>query len=250
MILSDKRIIDGVESGDITISDFDIKRINPASYDVLLGKQIAMYLPKCNDKYKLATDYLLKFLNKTKGHLTLNNKQSFNGCLTVHSLVETFYKNQPFGQFCEFIHFLQQFIIIDPLYKNTYDAFTFDIPKEGFVVRKNHFYLYSIKETIGSKIYASEIKNKSSLARLSLLIHFVASWIDPGFVGKITLEVSSWFDIILRPGMKIGQIIFHTVSEIRERYDEKIGSKYMNQEGVQPSKYSENYGKEGLGINQ
>ena len=50
MILGDKKIIQEVENGNITISEFDKARINPASYDVLLGDEIAMYLPNLNLK--------------------------------------------------------------------------------------------------------------------------------------------------------------------------------------------------------
>lgn len=176
MILSDSRILEGLENGDIFISGFNKQRLNPASYDVTL-----------NNKFKIYTDDILD-------------------CKKKNNVVE------------------------------------FEIPEEGYVLQPNEFYLYSTNETIGSKKYASEIKNKSSLARLGLIIHYVASWIDPGFVGTITLEMSVQKPLRIYPNMKIGQLIFHEiVGTILEGYDKKQGSKYMNQSGVTESKYQENF---------
>ncbi len=170
MVLSDSKILKGLENGNITISGFDIKRLNPTSYDVTL-----------HNKFKIYKDPILD----CKGY-------------------------------------------------NPVEEFT--IPEEGFTLQPGEFYLYSTNEIIGSKVYSSEIKNKSSLARLGLIIHYVASWIDVGFVGNITLEMSVQKPLIIYPNMKIGQLIFHTIDgHVLESYDEKPGSKYMNQTGVQES---------------
>lgn len=210
MILSDKKIRQEVEQGNITISDFDTKRLNPNSYDVLLSDEIGMYLPTCYD-----TEVLVETLDKLR--------------------------EQDFNLFYDFIHSIQSKILVNPFDNRTIKIYKFKIPEKGFVIKPQHFYLYSIKETVGSKLYASEIKNKSSLARLSLLIHFVASWIDVGFEGNITLEMTSFVEILLRPDMKIGQLVFHESTEVETSYDKKEGSKYMNQKGVQESKYYKNY---------
>lgn len=238
MILSDKRIKEGIENGDIIISDFDKARINPASYDVLLGDEIAMYLPKM-DIEKMRRSHIESepdwIPDSIPWEITNKLLQKSN---TVTEFLDNI-REESFEVFYEFIHNIQEDIIIDPL--NKPEVYKFKIPNEGFRVKPNFFYLYTTKEVIGSKIYASEIKNKSSLARLGILPHMVSSWIDPGFVGNITLEVACWIPVILRADMKIGQLIFHETTEVEQTYDKKPGSKYMNQSGVQESKYQENY---------
>ena len=176
MVLSDSKILEGIESGDITISGFDISRLNPTSYDVTLDSRFKVYKERVLD---------CKKYNQTE---------------------------------------------------------EFEIPEEGYVLQPNEFYLYSTNEIIGSTKYSSEIKNKSSLARLGLIIHYVASWIDINFIGNITLEMSVQKPLRIYPNMKIGQIIFHTIhGEVLEGYDKKAGSKYMNQSGVTESKMHLNF---------
>lgn len=85
---------------------------------------------------------------------------------------------------------------------------------------------------------------KSSLARLGLLTHVTAGFIDPGFRGFITLELLNvaLSPILLRPGMAIGQISFEMLDVPAERPygSEGLGSKYQDQEGPTVSKYDEN----------
>ena len=118
----------------------------------------------------------------------------------------------------------------------------FQITEEGYTLYPGMFYLYSTNEIIGSKKYSSEIKNKSSLARLGLMIHYVASWIDVGFVGNITLEMSVQVPLKIYPNMKIGQLIFHEIrGTVLEPYNIKPESKYMNQTGVTASLMHNNF---------
>lgn len=87
----------------------------------------------------------------------------------------------------------------------------------------------------------ARVEGKSSLARLGLLIHQTAGFIDPGFKGHITLEISFVFPghISLYPGMLIGQIAFQFLdtSALRPYGSESQNSKYQNQQGPQPSRY-------------
>ena len=87
--------------------------------------------------------------------------------------------------------------------------------------------------------------HNSSLGRLGLLIHSTAGFIDPGWDGHVTLELSNVANlpITIYPGMKIGQISFVQLSEPAERpYGSKgIGSKYQGQRGPTPSRYWQNF---------
>jgi dCTP deaminase len=89
------------------------------------------------------------------------------------------------------------------------------------------------------------LDGKSSLGRLGLVIHSTAGFIDAGWDGHITLELSNVANlpITLYPGMKIGQISFFEMTTPADRpYGSSgLGSKYRGQRGPTPSRYSENF---------
>ena len=89
------------------------------------------------------------------------------------------------------------------------------------------------------------LEGKSSLGRLGLLIHSTAGFVDPGFRGHLTLELSNVANlpITLYPGMKIGQIsLFQLSSPAAHPYGSgKLSSKYLDQVGPTPSRYWENF---------
>lgn len=91
---------------------------------------------------------------------------------------------------------------------------------------------------IGAKI-AARVEGKSTLGRLGLIVHSTAGFVDPGFRGNITLEMTNinTRPIILRAGMKICQIAFYPMDATVERPygHEKLGSHYHNQSGVTPA---------------
>ena len=91
----------------------------------------------------------------------------------------------------------------------------------------------------------ARLEGKSSLGRLGLLIHSTAGFVDAGFDGQITLELSNVANlpITLYPGMKIGQISFMRMTTPADNpYGSgALGSKYQGQEGPRPSRYWENY---------
>jgi dCTP deaminase len=104
-------------------------------------------------------------------------------------------------------------------------------------------YLYACNERIGVKNnIRAKVEGKSSLGRLGLFIHVTAGFIDTGFEGSLVLELVATRRVVVYPNMKICQIEFARVEgEILETYDQKAGSKYHGQTGVQESKYHENY---------
>ncbi len=82
--------------------------------------------------------------------------------------------------------------------------------------------------------------HNSSLGRLGLLTHSTAGFIDPGFSGHVTLELSNVANlpIMLHPGMKIGQICVLQLSSPAEHpYGSSVyGSRYQDQRGPTPSR--------------
>jgi len=114
-------------------------------------------------------------------------------------------------------------------------------PDEPFILHPGEFVLGSTYEicTLPDDI-AGRLEGKSSLGRLGLLTHSTAGFIDPGFSGHVTLELSNvaTLPIKLWPGMKIGQLcLFRLSSPAEHPYGSAAtGSRYQGQRGPTPSR--------------
>ena len=112
---------------------------------------------------------------------------------------------------------------------------------EEFILHPGEFVLASTYEVITlPDDVAGRLEGKSSLGRLGLLTHSTAGFIDPGFSGHITLELSNVANLPVKlyPGMKIGQLcLFRLSSPAENPYGSaKYGSRYQNQRGPTASK--------------
>ncbi|WP_035799548.1 dCTP deaminase [Kitasatospora mediocidica] len=112
---------------------------------------------------------------------------------------------------------------------------------EAFILHPGEFVLASTFEVISlPDDVASRLEGKSSLGRLGLLTHSTAGFIDPGFSGHVTLELSNvaTLPIKLYPGMKIGQLcLFRLSSPSEHPYgSERYGSRYQGQRGPTASR--------------
>ncbi|MEU7811482.1 dCTP deaminase [Pseudonocardia sp. NPDC049154] len=119
---------------------------------------------------------------------------------------------------------------------------------DNFVLHPGEFVLGSTFEQVGlPDDLAGRLEGKSSLGRLGLLTHSTAGFIDPGFTGHITLELSNVANlpITLWPGMKIGQLCLFRLSSPAERPygSEGVGSRYQGQRGPTPSRAWKNFHK-------
>ena len=119
-------------------------------------------------------------------------------------------------------------------------------PDEPFILHPGEFALGATLERV--KIpndLVARLEGKSSLGRLGLLIHSTAGFVDAGWDGYLTLELSNIANlpITLYPGMKIGQISFFQMTTAAENpYGSGVlGSKYRGQRGPTPSRYFENF---------
>ncbi|MEU1720520.1 dCTP deaminase [Actinomadura sp. ATCC 39365] len=117
---------------------------------------------------------------------------------------------------------------------------------EPFILHPGEFVLASTYEVITlPDDLASRLEGKSSLGRLGLLTHSTAGFIDPGFSGHVTLELSNvaTLPIKLWPGMKIGQLcVFRLSSPAEHPYGSaKYGSRYQGQRGPTPSRSFRNF---------
>lgn len=103
-------------------------------------------------------------------------------------------------------------------------------PEDDFVLHPNEFALAcSIEKFYFSPEMAGKLEGRSSLARSGLLIE-AAGWFDPGFEGVATMELANVApaSIVLRPGIRIGQMCFFRLPTAAEKPYE---GKYKNQEG-------------------
>ena len=147
--------------------------------------------------------------------------------------------------------------LIDPSKEQTELTRLVDTGEKPFILHPGEFVLGSTFEhvTLPDNV-AARLEGKSSLGRLGLLTHSTAGFIDPGFTGHITLELSNTatMPIALYPGMKIGQLCFFQMSSAAEApYGSGAkGSRYQGQRGPTASRsylnFSRREGPEGRGI--
>ena len=140
-----------------------------------------------------------------------------------------------------------QYTHIDPAVQQ--DELTSLVEPSGdkpFVLHPGEFVLGSTLEVVTlPDDLAGRLEGKSSLGRLGLLTHSTAGFIDPGFSGHITLELSNVANlpIMLWPGMKIGQLcVFRLSSPAEHPYGSAVyGSRYQGQRGPTPSRSHLNF---------
>lgn len=187
MPLSDQDILKGVEDKSITIDNFDPTRLQPASYDVLLGFDFLVF-----ERHRF------EYIDPKKSSLEYMHKVSLK----------------------------------------TEDDF--------FVLHPKEFALGVVWDFIGVDAgHCCQIMGKSSLARLGLLVHTTAGFIDPGNQLNITLELVNMNIVPIRlyPKMKIAQIAFEKLSSPAQKpYGHKdLGSKYYRSTAVEGSQMHQNF---------
>lgn len=189
MFLSDIDILNALEKKEITIKDFDPKRLQPASYDVLLGSEFMLF-----DKHALDVIDPLQPLDKYMRKITIPKGGSF----VLHP-----------GEF-------------------------------ALTVTQDYF-------GVGNK-YCCHIMGKSSLARMGLIIHTTAGFVDPGNELNATLELfnTNSLPIKLYPGMKIAQIAFCLLQTPAQKTygDPSLNSKYYKSHHVESSQMWKNFSSE------
>ena len=116
-----------------------------------------------------------------------------------------------------------------------------------FMLHPGEFVLGSTQEHIElPDDLVARLEGKSSLGRIGLLIHSTAGFVDPGWQGRLTLELSNVarLPIALYQGMKIGQISFLRLTEPAQRLygSPELGSKYQGQSGPTASRFHRDFG--------
>ena len=176
---------------------------------ILSGKKIAEEVQKGNIRIE-------PFNNKNVGHNSYD--------LTLHNQL-LIYKED----------------ILDMKKKNETKEIT--IPEEGLLLEPGQLYLGRTVERTGSNAFVPMIEGRSSVGRLGLCIHVTAGFGDIGFNGTWTLEIFCLKPIRIYPGVRIGQLYFHTIDGDFELYGQREDyvSKYNNQESVKSSQLYDDF---------
>lgn len=148
--------------------------------------------------------YEKKHLNPASYDLTLGDQVK-----VYKKWVET-YRNEPQPRTQDGSRFHPLEGVLDIKEEPEVESFKID-SKSGWVLKPGIGYLMHTRERIWTKKYVPIVDGKSSIGRLFILIHATAGFGDPGFDGQYTLEVLVQHPVRVYPGMRIGQIRFHTM---------------------------------------
>lgn len=133
---------------------------------------------------------------------------------------------------------------IDTADLTTAEEFTTRVTaKDGFILKPGEFALgTTLERVVIPEHIAARVEGRSSLGRLGIVVHATAGYLDPGFEGQVTLELSNLGEVPVKlyPGRRVCQVVFQEMkTPCRRPYGPERGSKYWGQSGVQQSKVSE-----------
>lgn len=192
-IFSDRAIADAVVRKAIVIDPFDAAQLNPASYDMTLGDKVSVYSDWVLDERVIAKEVA---------------EDPFRKALAVAVDIGLF-PQRPLEP-RDGRHLVPHFTDVPYDVKTEPNVFSFTIGEEGWVLKPGILYLMHTREVIGPGAYVATADGKSSLGRLGIVVHQTAGYVDPGFVGQITLEVTVSNPIRVYAGMRFAQVRFHT----------------------------------------
>jgi dCTP deaminase len=187
-ILSDNEIHRAVGNGRIQIDPFNPEHMNPTSYDLTLGNEVAVY-----KNWVCVPD-------PPVGPHSESSQSSFRDGRFL----------QPWNG------------LLDT--KQAPDVHRFTIDSElGWVLKPGIGYLMHTRERIRTDCFIPVLDGKSSIGRLFVKVHETAGYGDPAFDGQYTLEVTAQHPIRVYAGMRFCQIRFHTIAGLVEKTYDKVG---------------------------
>ena len=209
-ILSGNAIAAAVADGDIQIDPFNRKQLNPASYDVTLGDEVCVY-----------TDQVyVEEIDVFRGSDYRGNEIVLLDSIAAPSLLHGYV---PSGNG-----------VLDAKKKNP--TKTVKMSRDGFLLKPGIGYLLHTAERIKTDVFVPIIDGKSSIGRLFITVHVTAGYGDPGFDGQYTLETVVTHPVIIYPGMRFGQVRFHTMLGVPDLYKEHGNYVGSDATGPVPSK--------------
>ena len=231
-MLSGLEIKRQVELGNIVISDFDEKRLNPNSYNIRLGKTLKVYekgitpgeeIQKRIDKeMEPVRDEYIKILETFKDEDSLTEDAQNERDSKINDII---YKSEEIRN-----RVLREYAL-DPRKDN--ETIITEIPEEGYLLLPGILYLGETKEYTETYGFIPNIDGRSTTGRLGIEIHRTAGFGDNGFKGKWTLEITVTHPVIVYADMEIGQLYYETIDGDSSM---KYNGKYQNQQGVEAAK--------------
>lgn len=198
-MLTGEGIKNAILTGDIMISDFDEKRLNPNSYNLRLGDKLLVY-------------------RLIKHHFAI--RSDYDKCTKFGNVLY------------ELTDDLMNTNYLDPRKDNP--TIEYPIPENGFILYPGELYLGTTMERTFTEKYVPMISGRSSIGRLGIDIHKTAGFGDIGFDGKWTLEIVATVPVLVYPGMEICQIYFESPEGPTGI---KYNGRYQNQEDVERSRF-------------
>lgn len=216
-ILSGPEIKRCINSGKIVISPYDERFLNPGSYDVRLGRKVAVYKDAVVGGFR-------PIINEHYDGPQLrgpNRSFLFQNQGPESPMVGEFLAPRPFSSTRP-----------DPISAGDRPRGYLDAKKEaelvtteleegeGILLRPGIGYLMHTEERVRTDHFIPVLDGKSSVGRLFVTIHVTAGYGELGFDGQYTLEVMVQHPVVLYAGMRIGQVRFHTVVGDKQSYQE------------------------------
>ena len=126
--------------------------------------------------------------------------------------------------------------ITDPNYEEKLVLQEIDLDNEELVLKPGDFVLGCLYEdiTITDDLVAF-VDGKSRLGRLGITVHITAHRVDPGWSGKVVLEIKNlgWYNVKLSKGMEIGALCFEEIKgKVETPYASRKDARYQNQTGT------------------
>ncbi len=190
-ILPDNLIRAAVAAGDIEIDPYNPAHVNPVSYDLTLGEEVAVY----KRWVYYDAEYDVRPSLPGSPHIQLGISRA-----------EITGKPRDGSDMYPFKDEVQ-----DVRHEPEIATFKID-PERGWLLRPGIGYLMHTRERILTKKFVPVLDGKSSIGRLFMVVHVTAGYGDPGFNGQYTLEVVVTHPLRVYAGMRIAQMRFHTIA--------------------------------------
>lgn len=193
-VLSGNEIVSQLRQKTIRIEPFNEAQVNPASYDLTLGTGVAVYKAMIVGDFRRRPNNFTGYPGIPGEHLRRRYEPD--------RIVEIDPETDCLDVSCE------------------HEVLRYEMGEDGLLLKPGIGYLMHTAEHVWTDTYVPVLDGKSSIGRLFVAVHVTAGYGDAGFDGQYTLEVVVTHPVILYPGMRIGQIRFHTMVGDVTPYDQ------------------------------
>ncbi len=228
-MLSGLEIKRQVELGNIVISNFNEKQLNPNSYNIKLGRKLKVYEKTLTSIDQIEAEINEPFRDEYMNIMNLykeEDKRIEETEKIVRDRMEDLERRLDEHR----MNVIKNYTL-DPRKDN--ETLEIEIPEDGYILVPGRLYLGETEEYTETYGFVPNIDGRSTTGRLGLEIHRTAGFGDNGFKGKWTLEITATHPVLIYPGMEIGQIYYEKIDGDSSM---EYNGKYQNQQGVEAAK--------------